>query len=206
MEEQIRLSREVVLRDGFDEVKYIAGVDSAFLNDKIISAAILMDYDSMKVVGKEYHIGEIDFPYIPGLLFYREGKNALKAIDKLKIDPDIIIFDGGGINHPRGIGLASHIGVLLKKPTIGVVKNMFSGSCKIPEEVGEKEPIILDGKKIGYAYKSKKVAKPIYITPGNLISVDSAFFVVKHFIRGYKLPEPVREAHIFASEMKDRNP
>jgi deoxyribonuclease V len=206
VEEQIRLSVEVVLRDGFDEIKYVAGVDSAFLNEKIISSAILMDYDSMKVIEKEYHIGEVDFPYIPGLLFYREGKNTLKAINQLKIDPDIIIFDGGGINHPRGIGLASHIGVLLKKPTIGVVKNMFSGHCDTPKDVGEEKPIILNGKKIGYAYKSKKVAKPIYITPGNLISVDSAFFVVKHFIRGYKLPEPVREAHMFAGEMKDRNP
>lgn len=202
LDEQRRLSSKIILDDQFSSIDYVAGVDSSYLDNKIITAAVLVDYKSKKVLKREHVIDKIDFPYIPGFLFYREGKNTLKAIDKLSPRPNIILIDGGGINHPRKIGLASHIGVILEKPTIGVTKKMFYGSCIDPTEVGESNPIILDDMVIGYAYKPKKQANPIYITPGNLISVNSAFEVTKNLIYKYKLPIPIQEAHNLAKSIK----
>jgi len=203
-EEQKRLSGRIILKDRFDatNANRIAGVDSSYLNDKIITAAVVIDYSSKEILEKEYIIGRVEFPYIPGLLFYREGKNTLNAIGKLKTDPDIIMVDGGGINHPRGLGLASHIGVILEKPTVGVTKKMFYGSCTEPTDVGESMPIWLNGIVIGYAYKSKKRTNPIYITAGNLISVNSAFKIAKNLVTKYKLPLPILEAHNLAKNVK----
>jgi len=202
LDEQRRLNSKIILEDRFSRIDYVAGVDSSYINDKIITAAVLVDYPSRAILKREYVTDKIDFPYIPGLLFYREGKNTIKAIDKLKPRPDIILIDGGGINHPRKIGSASHVGVILEKTTIGVTKKMFYGSCIDPTEVGESSPIILDDMVIGYAYKPKNRTNPIYITPGNRISVDSAFEVTKNLISKYKLPIPIQEAHNFAKSIK----
>lgn len=207
MDEQRRLSSNIILEDRFSHIDRVAGIDSSYLNKddsqgKIITAAVLVDYLSRDVLEKIYLIDDIDFPYIPGFLFYREGKNMLNTIRKLMTKPDVILIDGGGINHPMGIGLASHIGVILKRPTIGVTKKMFYGFCTKPTDVGESKPIILNDKVIGYAYKPNKRSNPIYITPGNLISVDSAFEITKNLISKHKLPIPIQEAHNFAKSIR----
>ena len=203
IEIQEKLKKRIILNDVLpQEIKTIAGVDQAFLEDRIISAIVVCDASSMNVVEKKYVVAKTNFPYISGFLSFREGPAIIKVFKKLQNTSDVLLVDGNGILHPRGVGLASHVGFILNIPTIGIAKSLLCGKFKKVKDVGSYSPVIYGGKTIGYAYKSKEKCKPIFISPGHKVSLNTSMKMVKECIGKHKLPIPLRLAHIHANEIK----
>ena len=195
-EEQLRLAKKVVVKDEFDEIKLVGGVDQSFKDNKIISAFIVCDYKTMEVVERKYAIVEASVPYIPGYLSYREAPAAVEAFLKLEKKPDIILVEAHGIAHPRKFGMASHVGLLLDKPTIGVAKKLLFGEVK-------NDKIVIGEEVRGFSLITKEHAKPIFISPGHKISLKTSLEIVKNCIRlPHKLPEPLYLAHRYANKIR----
>ena len=186
----------------FGELRFIAGVDQAFSRESVISGIVVLNYDSLEVVERAHSIEQVNFPYIPTFLSFREGPAIVSAYKKLKRKPDILLVDGAGINHPRRAGIATHIGVALDVPTIGITKKILCGSGDEPSQVGEANPLIYEGKKIGWLLKSSKRGRAIVIAPGHRVSLESSLSIVKSGLRGHKLPEPIRLAHEYVNGLK----
>lgn len=192
------LRKRVLVKDQLPQrIRTVAGVDQSFRGKKVISCIVVLGYPDMRPIEKKFAVLEVDFPYIPGLLTFREGPSILKAYKKLKNKPDILLIDGHGIAHPRGIGIASHIGVVLDKPTIGVAKSRLIGEYEIPERVGEYKELGYNEKVVGFVLKSKENCKPLFISPGHRISLKKSLEVVKNCIKDHKLPEPTRLADMY---------
>lgn len=191
-----------ITEDEFGELRLIAGVDQAFGGENIISGIVVLHYDSLEVIERAYSIQPVSFPYISTFLSFREGPAIVSAFEKLKTSPDILMVDGAGINHPRRAGIATHIGVALDVPTIGITKKILCGEGKEPAQVGEASPLIYDGKKVGWLLKSTNRSRAIVVAPGHRVSLDSSLSIVKACLRGHKLPEPARLAHEYANGLK----
>jgi deoxyribonuclease V len=147
-------------------------------------------------------IGEVTFPYIPGLLSFREIPPLLPVLEKSP-QPDLIIVDGHGAAHPRGFGLACHLGLITGVPTIGCAKSLLVGTCKKPgSEKGNMAPIAYDGKTVGYALRSRRGTRALYISPGHLLDPEEAVKGVQMCLKGYRLPEPTRLAHKLSQSTK----
>lgn len=200
LREQESLSKSIIIKDKFLKIEKIAGVDQGYFKDRIVSCIVVLNYKNLELLETSFAEMKISFPYIPGFLAYREIPVILKAYKNLKEKPDILLVDGHGIAHPRNFGLATHLSFSLKKPTIGVAKNKLIGDYKKPEKVLNEEKIIYKGKVVGYALKTKKNSKEIFISPGNFISLETALKIVKNSLRNEKLPEPLRLAHKFVNE------
>ncbi len=196
------VAERAVIKDDFGELKLIGGVDHVFADDTIISAIVVMDYISHEVVERVHSIQPVNYPYIPTFLSFREGPAIVSAFKKLKTPPDILLVDGAGINHPKRAGIATHIGVALDVPTIGITKKILCGEGKEPAQVGEANPLIYEGKKVGWLLKSGKRSRAIVVAPGHRVSLDSSLSIVKACLKGHKLPEPVRLAHEYANDLK----
>ncbi len=192
----------VITEDDFGELRLIAGVDQSFMDDKIISGIVVLEYDSLEVVERVHSIQPVNYPYIPTFLSFREGPAIISAFKKLKTPPDILLVDGAGINHPRRAGIATHIGVALDVPTIGITKKILCGEGKEPAQVGEANPLIYEGKNVGWLLKSTNRSRAIVVAPGHRVSLDSSLSIVKSCLRGHKLPEPVRLAHEYVNGLK----
>ena len=201
-------ARAVIADDpNLKELNLIAGADQAFFfesksKENIVSAVVLLDYPSMKFIDYAYSVMPVEFPYIPGLLSFREAPAILVAFHALNIKPDLLIIDGGGINHPRFAGLATHVGVTLGMPTIGVTKKLLCGTGELPAEEGEARVIKYHDKEVGYYLKSKKGCKPIIVAPGHKVSAETSLKLIQNCIRNHKLPEPIRIAHLCANKVK----
>ena len=198
---QIQLALKV-LRDG--EVispRYIAGVDIATVRASRIAnaAVVVVNYPGLQPVEIETIQGELEMPYIPGFLSFRESPLILAACSKLKITPDLIIVDGQGIAHPRKMGIASHIGLILEKATIGCAKSRLYGRCIIPsEEAGSYTKIVDNDEIIGAILRTKSAVKPLYVSIGHKINLINAIYWVMQCCHNYRLPEPTRLAHLAA--------
>jgi deoxyribonuclease V len=186
----------------------IAGVDvsnTPFDPAQIIfGAVVLFDYPDLKVIDTAARSDVQKFPYIPGLLGFREAPTLVQVCNQLSRRPDLIFVDGHGISHPRGLGIASHLGVLLDIPTIGVAKSILVGKPAGPlgEEVGSTVPLVWKGKEIGILLRSRKRALPLIISPGHKITLPTALSYVQHCLKGYRLPEPTRQAHLAANRAR----
>ena len=202
LEVQRAVAAQVCIEDRFDEIQTIAGVDQAFFDDKVVSGIVTLDYETMEEKDRAYAIVATEFPYIPTFLAFREGKAIVSAYRKLPEKPELLMIDGCGINHPRSAGLATHIGVALDIPTIGVSKSILCGTSEQPADAGEFHPLMYGGRQIGWTLKSKENCNPIIVAPGHRVSMESSIEIVKHCLRGYKLPEPTRQAHIYANLIK----
>ena len=191
-----------VLRSG--EVvspKYIAGVDISTDRDSDTAqaAVVVLNYPELKLVEIKLIQGRLELPYIPGLLSFRESPLILAACCKLRVSPDLIMIDGQGIAHPRRLGIASHLGLLLDKVTIGCAKSLLCGSHMEPaSELGSYKEITDEGEVIGVALRTKTSVKPLFISIGHKISLENALYWVTQCCRGYRLPEPTRIAHLAA--------
>jgi deoxyribonuclease V len=206
-QEAVQLQRELatkVIREGqVESVKVIAGIDIS-ANDRtgLARAAIVaLAYPSLDVLEWVLHEEALRFPYIPGLLSFREAPSILTGFQKLKHTPDLLMVDGQGIAHPRRLGIASHLGLLLDVPTIGCAKSILTGHLKgeLGQDSGAQVPLIANGEVIGVGLRTKPRTNPMIISIGHRITLGTAVEYVLACCRGYRLPEPTRQAHNTAS-------
>ncbi|HDH27928.1 MAG TPA: endonuclease V [Euryarchaeota archaeon] len=197
------LKKDLVLEDDFSQIRMVGGADVSYAGGLAYSAVVVLDYGDMQLIGEETSKSKITFPYVPSFLSFREAPPITKSVSRLKRKPNVLLVDGHGIAHPRGIGLASHVGVLLDIPTIGVAKNILVGDHTAPEVVGEVSEIIYNKRQVGFAVKTRKGSKPIFISPGHKVSLESSFLIVKNCLRGHRLPEPLRLAHTLSNQAKN---
>lgn len=199
--EQLKLKKKVVTEDAFNSIKNVVGVDVAYKrrNNRLTACAayVIFDFRDRRLMEKGWVYDDVTIPYIPTYLAYTELPLVKKLWSRMEIKPSVMMMDGNGVLHPYKMGLASHVGVVLNIPTIGVAKSFLCGVLKRKKMDGcfiEDE----NGENIGYAFMSYSSAKnPIYISPGHRVSLDTAIKIVKHF-SVYRVPEPVRQAHILA--------
>lgn len=193
---QVSLASKVSLTPELGEVRLVAGVDMSAKN-VARAAVVLLSYPDLQVVEVARAEKPLDFPYVPGLLSFREGPAVLAAFEKLSRWPDLIFFDGQGIAHPRKIGIASHIGVLLDLPSIGVAKSplAISGPEPAPEPGSWTTWHNRRGEALAGAVRTKARSKPLYVSPGHKMDLATAVRYVLEACRGYRLPEPTRQAH-----------
>lgn len=199
----------------------VAGVDQAFLTtadgepERAVSAVVVLRGES--VVERVYAVTPLSIPYIPGLLSFREGRPILAALRELETDPDLLLFDGSGRIHFREAGLATHLGVVVDRPSVGVAKSLLCGKPREPLDAlpeGARVAIEADGRieaergtVVGYAYQSRqypdsKRINPLYVSPGHRVSAETAVDLVERCGGDYKLPEPTRLADAYADEVK----
>ena len=202
--EQADLRKRLVLHWDDSSVTTIGGVDISIKTDTARAAIVVIRYPDLSPLEAVIADAPLVFPYIPGLLAFREGPANLAAWEKLQNKPDVLMFDGQGIAHPRGIGIASQMGLWLERPTIGVAKSRLYGRH---EEVGSKsgdQANLLDksGNIIGTVLRTREKTNPLYISPGHLIDVEHAAEFVLACCTGYRLPEPTRWAHKVAGGVK----
>jgi len=201
---QINLSKKINLENRIRKIKYIAGCDVSFDKDTSYAAISIHDYKTLELVEEQSAKDKIKFPYIPGFLSFREGPVLLKALSKVKKIPDIFIFDGQGIAHPLNMGIATHMGILLNKPTIGCAKSLLCGDYKEPDsKFGSFSKIkYKDGKTIGVALRTKDGIRPVYISCGYKINLKAAIYIILSCTDKYRLPEPSRCAHNLTQRLK----
>ncbi|MGR3301006.1 MAG: deoxyribonuclease V [Candidatus Scalindua sp.] len=198
VEIQERLKKSIILKGLAKNCKLIAGADVSYTKGSEIfyASVVVFNLQTMERVEEVTASGKVDFPYIPGLLSFRESPILLKAFAKIKSEPDVIILDAQGIAHPRGIGLASHIGLLLDKSSIGCAKTRLIGEYnEVGGEAGCHSPLTVKGKVVGAVLRTRKNVKPVFVSPGHKIDLNTSIDLVLKSCRGYRLPEPIRQAH-----------
>ncbi len=201
---QLELSKKLIIQ-GEVNPRLIAGADCAFSKKEEIIYALVVVYDLQKnqLVEIARSKARLEFPYVPGYLTFREGPALLEAFAQLKTLPEAVIFDGQGIAHPRRMGIASHLGLWLELPSLGCAKNLLVGRAKEPEnQPGAFEYLKQNEEIIGALLRTKKGVKPVIVSPGHLLSLKSALKITINSCRGYRLPEPVRLAHLLVNRFK----
>lgn len=187
------------------EVKTIAGADISFnkYEATIYAAVVVIDLTTMQTIEEAGVTSQTKFPYIPGLLSFREMPAVLEAWAKLKSEPDAVMFDGQGIAHPRRCGIASHAGLFLNRPTLGCAKSVLVGKYEDPEAArGSWQPMIDKGETIGAALRTKDRVSPVYVSAGHLIDLESAVDLTLRCDGGYRQPEPTRRAHLLVNRLR----
>jgi deoxyribonuclease V len=220
---QRQLAQKVILSPIHSIPRFVAGLDCAFSTDKkrIIAAAVVLrwvarpsevrpKWTSLTVEVPEFEIVEtaeaildVRFPYVPGLLSFREAPACLEAIRKLRTIPDVVLADGQGIAHPRRLGLASHLGLFLDTPTIGCAKSRLIGEYgDVPSQKGASVPLLDKNERIGFVVRTRTNVNPLFISPGHKITHSQAVEIVLNCCTRYRLPEPTRLAHQKVSQLK----
>lgn len=198
---QRSMAERVITTDAIGQVSSIAGVDTSqkwLDNSGIIHAAIVaIDWPALTVQTTAAVSAQSPIPYVPGFLGFRECPSLVGAYRQLETPPDLIFVDGHGISHPRGLGIASHLGVILDRPTIGVAKTILIGEPEgeLGAEVGDRTPLVWKGRTIAMVLRTRRRARPLYISTGHRVSLETAVEWVLRTLRGYRLPEPTRLAH-----------
>ncbi|MFE1745434.1 deoxyribonuclease V [Coleofasciculus sp. H7-2] len=199
---QQELSKEVITSDQLESVQYVAGVDMGFEESGTISraAVAVLSFPDLQLQEQAIAFRPTTFPYIPGFLSFREIPAVLDALEKVSITPDLILCDGQGIAHPRRFGIASHLGVLIDLPTIGVAKSLLVGKHdELPVEKGAWQPLRYRRETIGAVLRSRTGVKPVYISSGHRVSLETAIDYVMRCTTKYRLPETTRIADKLAS-------
>jgi deoxyribonuclease V len=201
---QEKLRERVSLRPLSKPPELIAGVDVSMnrFDTNLYAGFVVVTYPGLEVVETSCVQDILTFPYIPGLLSFREIPGLLKVYEKLDHKPDLIMVDGHGIAHPRRLGIASHLGVTLDIPIIGCAKSKLIGTYEEPEEVGMWSALFDKSDQIGAVLKTKKHSKPLFVSPGHKITITESVGFVLETLRGYRLPEPTRRAHIAVNEFR----
>lgn len=204
---QSRLSKKVIRKNAYKRIDKIAGADLAILTKqkKLLCGVIVFSYPQLEIIEKAYSVVDEKFPYIPGLLSFREGPAIIDTLLKIKNKPDLVMLDGQGIAHPRLFGIACHVGVLLGIPAIGVGKKKLFGNYIEPEEKkGSRSDLIDKSSKetIGAVIRTRDGVKPVYVSIGNKIDLDSSVDIVLECSKGYRIPEPTRLADKYVAQLK----
>lgn len=200
---QQSLRQEIITVDRLGEVKTVAGIDVGFEDggSTTRAAAVVLSFPELQRQEQAIARRPTEFPYIPGLLSFREVPAVLDALAKLTITPDLLLCDGQGTAHPRRLGIACHIGLLVNLPAIGVGKSLLVGKHDdVPDVKGAWVPLVHRGETIGAVLRTRVGTKPLYISPGHRISLETAIDYVMRCTTKYRLPETTRAAHKLASE------
>ena len=202
---QDSLRERVELQDRFGEIRFVAGADMAFDPETEVAFAgvIVYRFPGLEEVERRMARRKLRFPYVPGLLSFRESPVLLAAFARLRTEPDLILIDGHGRAHPRRFGIACHIGILFDKPTIGCAKSRLVGEHQEPgKKAGSTTPLMLEGERIGVVLRTRDDVKPIYVTTGHRVSLDSAVGLVKQCVDGFRIPRPTREADHYVRDLR----
>jgi len=176
------------------DIRTVAGVDVSY-GEVGRAAVVVLSFPELKVLEEVTIEGVARFPYVPGLLSFREGPLALAALERVQTRPDVLMFDGQGYAHPRRLGLASHLGVYLDMPSIGVAKSRLVGTYAEPgPNIGDRSPLVHRGEVVGVALRTKPRTNPLFVSAGHKLDLETAVAVVLRSLRGYRLPEPTRLA------------
>jgi len=203
---QARLAAQVISRTAFKRkaITTVAGIDVGFQGDVARAAAVVLSFPGLEPL--DFSLGEapVTFPYVPGLLAFREGPAVLAALEKLATWPDLFLFDAQGIAHPRRLGLAAHLGVLLDSPSIGCAKSRLTGAHdELGKAMGDWVYLYSDKgahkEVIGVVVRTKTGAQPLYLSVGHRVDLETARDLVLRCVKGHRLPEPTRLAHDVAS-------
>ncbi|MDE0299240.1 MAG: deoxyribonuclease V [Candidatus Poribacteria bacterium] len=198
---QNSLCQLVTRTDEFGHVQTVAGVDLGFKKNLARASVVVLRFPGLEFIDGAIVESSVRFPYIPGLLSFREIPPLLKAFDQLKTEPDIVIADGQGLAHPRRLGLACHLGLILDKPVIGCAKSRLLGEHGEPDrEKGSYEYLFDKGEVIGAAVRTRRDTSVIYVSIGHRISLESAIGLTLRCCKTFRLPETTRYAHKAASE------
>jgi deoxyribonuclease V len=205
---QQRLASFVERNDRIGDIKTVAGVDVAYAknSNKLIAAAVVIDFNSLNVIQKIVVEDTVQFPYIPGLFSFRELPAIAKSLELLQITPDLIICDGQGIAHPRRFGLACHVGVTFDIPTIGCGKNILLGTHdEVGEIKGDYSPVFDNGEIIANALRTRDNVKPLYLSTGHRVALCKASKIILNLCRKYRLPETTRISNSIVQSLINTN-
>lgn len=209
---QKELRSQVILQPLPPNIELVAGADVSFnkFSEIIYAGIVVLRLPDLKVVAKSGVVTATKFPYVPGLLSFREAPALLEAWEKLDVRPDVLVLDGQGIAHPRRLGIASHVGLVLDLPTIGCAKTLFVGKYTEPDELAGSESALVDkGEMIGTVLRTKTRVQPVFVSPGHLADIKSSAKLmlrcVDGFVQGkskYRIPAPTRMAHLFVNALR----
>ena len=206
LQEQLR--RRVRIRPlAMRRIRFVAGADVAFSKrlDRLITAIVVYAFPVLEVVETVFSETRISFPYVPGLLSFREIPGIIQGLQKLVTPVDVILCDGQGIAHPRGVGLASHLGLLVRTPTIGCAKSRLVGEHEpVGARRGDYTRIIYEAKQVGSVLRTREGVKPVFVSPGHLVDHPGSRRIVLACANRYRLPEPTRSADRLAAIEKRR--
>ncbi|MEW6571162.1 MAG: endonuclease V [Nitrospirota bacterium] len=187
------------------ELGYIGGVDAAFCDKKVLGVACVYKYPEIILIEDAFSIADVPLPYVPGYLSFREGPVIVDALKKLGTRPDVILFDGQGIAHPKGFGIASHIGVIMNIATIGCAKSKLIGEYVEPgSRRGQWSHLKYEGRIVGAVLRTRDNVRPIFVSPGHLIDLKTALEIALGSTLKYRIPEPLRRADRLSKETKKR--
>ncbi len=205
IQEELR-GRLILQDDGLaDPLRTVAGADISYGrgSDLFFAAVVLMSYPELTLLEEATLSARVSFPYIPGLLTFREGPPLIAAFAKLNQPPDFILFDGQGIAHPRGIGLAAHLGLIFDLPAIGCAKSRLVGThAPVGEKRGDWTRLINQEKQVGAVLRTRDRVKPVFVSQGHRIGMEKAVALVLACCRGYRIPEPTRRAHLAVNRLR----
>jgi len=205
VELQKSLRERVRLQPLKKRIETIAGADISFnkFSTVLYAGIVVMRLPSLEVIEEVGVVSETQFPYVPGLLSFRESPSVLEAWAKLKTEPDAVMYDGQGIAHPRRVGIASHVGLIINRPTLGCAKSVLVGKYEEPEEGrGHWTELIDKGEVVGAALRTKTKVQPIFVSPGHLIDLEGAIKLALECDGGYRQPEPTRRAHHLVNALR----
>ncbi len=198
----------ITIQAGAPEPKLIAAVeiDYGTGGEILYGGAVVATFPEFRFVERALYYERVTFPYYPGLLFFREGQIIMNALAKLQTEADLIVVSGHGLAHPSFCGAACHVGVAFDRPTIGCARRLLAGEHRPLEDAkGSAQPIMLRGREVGVAYRSKDKVKPIFISPGHKCDLTFARDIIVRCLREYRLPEPLRLAHLEANKYRRRS-
>jgi len=192
---------------GTGEIRYVAGADAAYSADRVYAAVVVMTFPALEDVAQACAVREITFPYIPGLLAFREGPALADAFHKLPVRPDLLFLNGHGYAHPLRAGLASHIGVVLDLATIGVARRLLTGTAELPAgDRGAAVPVTDAGEVIGMAVRAREGAQPVYVSAGHRMDLSQAVELVLMTTTTHRFPEPLRCADVLSRKCRREHP
>ena len=204
IELQKHLARKVIRQSciSIRSIKTIAGIDTSYRSNMACAAVVVLNLKHLELMEYKTAILPIEFPYIPGLLSFREGPAIIKALQKLKTTPDILLFDGQGIAHQRRLGIASHIGLLLDRPTIGCAKTRLVGQYEEPDSRRGSYTYLREADKtIGAVVRTRAGVKPVFVSIGHRVNLRDSIKLILDCNKGFRLPEPIRRADKLSREM-----
>jgi deoxyribonuclease V len=193
---QLRLKKYLAYKP-LKRIKTVAACDVSYPGSEAFGVVVVFRYLGLELIEQKTARVKITFPYVPGYLTFREGPVLVKAFSKLKTKPDVILFDGQGIAHPRRMGEAAHLGIVLDTPSIGCAKSRLYGEYREPgKRKGSYSFLTAEGEEVGVALRTREETKPIFVSPGYKVNLESSIEIVMNCVGKYRIPEPLRVAHL----------